>query len=422
MTSVFDYEEKPAAKSATVVPWPGSPEPDEALRLLILTSSTGSGHDRRAYAVQQWMDELYGARVEVRVEHILEKEPGLTRFGVRLYNFVQRHAPLAHHFYWWIVEFFGLTQPTLLRCFGRSWKELVRAWRPHLILSVHDCTNRGYFDTAKRVLGEEAVKCVTYCGEYTGGHGFSRHWVSRAADVYYARTIEAGQWVQLDRGVPLERCRQFGPLLPPALFRRELDEAEREAFLREELGFSPDRLTLVLGTGALGANRHLDFLQVLLARAPDVQVIAVCGRCEATLRRLRVWQRLHPELALYLEGYSDRLDRFLQVSDAVVLRGGSNLATEALWFGCLPLFDAVVPAMPQEALTQRYFLRHHAGLSLRSADDLGRAVDRWLREPSRLEARKAALQALRPTEAPASFVRELYELGREAQARSAGTP
>ena len=79
----------------------------EHLRVLVLTSSTGSGHDRRAEALKAWVATGGHPDLEVRVEHLLEKSSWVLRFGVWVYNTIQRYAPYLHNIYWYIVELFG---------------------------------------------------------------------------------------------------------------------------------------------------------------------------------------------------------------------------------------------------------------------------------------------------------------------------
>ena len=63
------------------------------LRILVLTSSTGGGHDARAEAFAEWCFQLYRHDVDVRIEQMLEKSSVVNRTGVNLYNRIQRAAP-----------------------------------------------------------------------------------------------------------------------------------------------------------------------------------------------------------------------------------------------------------------------------------------------------------------------------------------
>ena len=48
-----------------------------------------------------------------------------------------------------------------------------------------------YFQTARRILGADKVRCATYCGEFSGGFGYSINWVEPSADLYISRTATA---------------------------------------------------------------------------------------------------------------------------------------------------------------------------------------------------------------------------------------
>ena len=75
--------------------------PGPLVRTLILTSSTGGGHNMRASSFVHWTHETLGAGAaeEIQIHKCLENTHGLYRFGVGLYNRIQRHIPWAHHVY-----------------------------------------------------------------------------------------------------------------------------------------------------------------------------------------------------------------------------------------------------------------------------------------------------------------------------------
>ena len=115
------------------------------LKILVLTSGTGGGHNARANTFRQWVAHLYGGQAEVKIEHILENSSGITRFGVKVYNWIQRNAPILHNIYWWIAEIFGLLNSIFPSVGYRYYIHLLQNYQPQVIFSVHDSTNRGYF-------------------------------------------------------------------------------------------------------------------------------------------------------------------------------------------------------------------------------------------------------------------------------------
>ncbi len=123
------------------------------VRILILTSSTGAGHDARAQAFAEWCFELYRYNVDVRIEQMLEKSSGFFSAGVRFYNWIQQKSPWIHKAFYLFVELLSLLNRRSVS-FGRSYyEEVLREYQPHLVFSVHDCLNRGYFQLARKVLG-----------------------------------------------------------------------------------------------------------------------------------------------------------------------------------------------------------------------------------------------------------------------------
>ena len=78
------------------------------VRILILTSSTGAGHDARAQAFAEWCFELYRHNVDVRIEQMLEKSSGFFSAGVRFYNWIQQKSPWIHKAFYLFVELLSL--------------------------------------------------------------------------------------------------------------------------------------------------------------------------------------------------------------------------------------------------------------------------------------------------------------------------
>ena len=72
----------------------------------------------RASSFVHWTREAAGnaAANEIQIHKCLENTHGLYRFGVGLYNRIQRHIPWAHHVYFNFLEVAGMhsTQKRLL--------------------------------------------------------------------------------------------------------------------------------------------------------------------------------------------------------------------------------------------------------------------------------------------------------------------
>ena len=126
---------------------------------MIFTSSGGTAHDAAAYAIRDWLSAT-DPDWDVHVESVLENASPVTRFGVDLYNWIQKYAPWLHQLYWRLVELEDVIKPGTVLFGHRYLVRLLKRFRPDLLISTHPHTNRGHFDLAKRVLGPQ-LRCIT---------------------------------------------------------------------------------------------------------------------------------------------------------------------------------------------------------------------------------------------------------------------
>ncbi len=383
------------------------------VRILVLTSSTGGGHDARAQAFAEWCFELYRHDVDVRIEQMLEKSSGFFRTCVNFYNWIQKKSPWIHKAFFLFVELLSLLNRRSVS-FGRAYYEKVlREYQPHLVFSVHDCLNRGYFPLARKILGPDRVRCATYCGEFSGGFGYSVNWVEPTADLYIARTGTARDFA-VKLGMPAARTRVRGHMMQPRQYLEVLPEAHRAGYRERELELHPDLFTLFIATGTNGANNHLELLPRLLPFAGRLQVIVICGRNREAYNQVVHWRAEHPELDCFVDGFSEHVHLLMQVSHAIVTRGGTTTCAKALHYRCPIIFNAVGGIMPQEELTVKYFRNGNGAELIASADEFGALIGRWQAEPSSYDLLRRNFIGLRYEENPVVVIEELVDLGQAA--------
>jgi processive 1,2-diacylglycerol beta-glucosyltransferase len=383
------------------------------IRILVLSSSTGAGHDARAQAFAEWCFELYRHEVDVRIEQMLEKSSGFFSAGVNFYNWIQKKSPWVHKAFYLFVELLSLLNRRSVS-FGRAYYEAVlKEYQPHLVFSVHDCLNRGYFQLARKILGPAKVRCATYCGEFSGGFGYSANWVEPSADLYISRTATARDYA-VKLGMPLERTRVRGHMMKPRQHLEVLQAEARRAFLEENLELRPDFFTVFLATGGNGANNHLDLLEQLLPYANRLQAVVICGKNREVYNQLVHWRTEHPSFNCFVDGFSDEVHLLMQVSDVIVTRGGTTTCAKALHFGCMIIFNAIGGIMPQEELTVKFF-QHGAGVPrIANATEFGRLIDSWMSYPHGYELLRDKFLHLRYEENPVVVIQELVDLAQEA--------
>ncbi len=392
------------------------------MRTLILTSSTGGGHNMRASSFVHWTREMNPAAAnEIQIHKCLENTHGLYRFGVGLYNRIQRHAPWAHHLYFNFLEVTAPCQSRRRLLGVDRFRAILDHVRPRVVLSTHGSLNHGFFDLAREHLGKDAVRCVTYCGELFGKYGFSRHWVNPEADLFIGAVPETCAMARL-LGMPADRTVMGGFLLNPNFYRRRLTTEQRAGYLRDKLGLDPAKFTLLLSTGEHGVNNHLAFLEALHAQGPrsDLQVIALCGRHPGDREKVAAWGANHPAFPVVALAHSTEMHFLLQCASAVVARPGTGTTSEAIISGCPLIFNALGGFMPQEWITMQFAERHQIASTVHRADALPPILAHWAANPGLLPEIRERVWDCRPRAHPARILRLVQDVAADLPVRSPG--
>jgi processive 1,2-diacylglycerol beta-glucosyltransferase len=376
------------------------------MRVLILSSSTGGGHDMRARAFQAWAQLSPELKLDTQVHRPLESGHGLYRFGVGFYNWIQRNAPWLHHGYFNFLEEVKPCRSAGGLLGKKQFCATLETARPDVLLSVHGSLNHGYFECARNVLGRERVRCVTYCGELFGGYGFSRNWVNPAADLFIgavAETAEAAERL----GMPGERTQVKGFLLRPAFYEPALTTYQRDKYIRDKLQFDPAEFILLLSASSRGANNHVAFLQALKQRGLNVQTVVLCGKSPAAEMQIEQWKKQNPQARVRVLPHHTNVAELLRSVSAVVARPGTGATSEGIISECPLLLNCLGSAMPQEWITVKFCRKHRVAETIHRPDDLARTIAEWLREPARPAAIRQRMREIRPAGHPRDILRSV---------------
>ena len=310
--------------------------------LLILSSSTGGGHNMRAYALKYWWEKKGGL---AKVSHPLESTFKLYKFGSELYNVIQKYCPRLHFLYFFFLEYANLHRKGFAILGAQNWINEVLSFNPRIVVGVHAHLNHGYFDLLRSKL-KSPFKFFIYCGEMGDSIGFSRHWVNKNADGFFgpfSDTCDAA----IKKGMPVKKTFLVEPLLRPAFYKR-CNKSEIE-FLLTKYGLSMEKPIFLLGTGANGVNRHIEILSALDLFQNDFQVVALCGNNVPIYERVLKVRDKYKFKILPLKLIDDHeMVIFLSICKFFYTRPGAGSTTEAVACGAPIIFDISGGLMPQE--------------------------------------------------------------------------
>jgi processive 1,2-diacylglycerol beta-glucosyltransferase len=378
------------------------------MRWLILTSSTGTGHNMRADSLRQWADRVFGNEVEIRIHHVLENTHPIYSFGVGFYNTIQRWCPRFHHIYFNYLELAAMHSKSA-KILGRdTFINLVTDWAPDRIISVHAHTNHGFFDLARRALPKRRTRCITYCGELSGGYGLSRHWVNPRADGFIGATDEI---CAASRAVGMKPHRIFkgGFILRPSFYGGEVRHQREADVMAKELNLDRSAFTVLLSTGLAGANNHIEILKELAALKRPLQVIALCSARRNTRKKIEAFASRHPHLTIRALDHTDRMLALKRLATVLVARPGTGSTSEAIQLGLPLIHNGIGGVMPQELITVKYCRLHACAYFGDTPAGIVRHIRRMLEEPETLIRLRRNLADAKPTGRPEDIVRWIYD-------------
>jgi processive 1,2-diacylglycerol beta-glucosyltransferase len=368
-------------------------------RVLILTASYGSGHNRVAatLAAQFRRD---GALPRV-VDHFYDLvHPEFDRLTRNLYYAVLRRVSVLWGGAYWLGDQLSVSSPLLIglnRLGTRKLARLLRAEPPDHVVSVHPTPVASLSELRRR-----GLRIPSHTTVFTD---FVAHtqWIHPHVDRYCVPAEEIARDLTA-RGVARERVTVTG--IPVG---EEFVQPSERAQARLGLGLSP-RLPVLLfmdGSGG-GFGRLEEATRTVLAMEEPLQALVVTGReeaLEARLRQLAVGR----ESRIKIFGYVDNVRQLMAAADFLVTKAGGLTLGEALaaelpviCFGSLP---------GQEARNERFAAMAGVALVASSGAQLQRVIGAALRDPVLLRNIRERIRSYRRPQAAAEIV-EMVLTGR----------
>jgi processive 1,2-diacylglycerol beta-glucosyltransferase len=349
-----------------------------SLRVLILSASVGSGHNRAAEAIDLAMRErLPSAEIE-RVD---------------------------------VLDF---AKPLFRRCYSRGYFDLI-AKAPHLVGYLYDRLDQPLkawerpFDNARfgiqnlslrrlirkltsdtwdiaictHFLPAEIVAAMRRGGRMhcplaivTTDFDTHRLWHSRPCELFFTATAEGK--ANLTRwGVPPDQICVSGIPVHPTFSQRRGKIAARR-----ELGLDPHRPVLLQLSGGVGVGPIEQIHQELLSVTTPAQIVAVTGHNHRVLQTLEAIDcPLHHDRRII--GFTKQIDIFMAAADLVVSKPGGLTVSESLCRG-LPMM-IIDPIPGQETRNSDFLLENGAGVKVNGLAAIKLKIEQLLSDVDRLE-------------------------------------
>lgn len=368
-------------------------------RVLIFSSSYGSGHIRAAEAV---MEELLRQDSMAEIIHtdwavLISKK--LNDMIKHTYIGIIKYAPkLWGRIYY---DTAGLSSDSALQRFLNRLGETVfldyiNSVNPDIIVCTYPII-AGILARLrlKKILDIPVATVVTDYAVHT-------QWVHPGMDLYVVGCDEIYQGF-VSRGINPGSIQTTGI---PVSNKFEI-KLEPSRIIRE-LGLSPQRSTILLMGGAYGVLNDFKEICKLIADLPvPCQVIVVCGRNKRLYNSLDeiIHHTCNPIVRF---GFVRNMEELMTAADLIITKAGGLIVSEALTKR-LPLV-IFKPIPGQEDENTNYLCRIGAGVAAHNMVDLNRIIHELLKRPEELEKMRQAAALAVPGQAAERAVASMLKM------------
>ena len=328
----------------------------------------GGGHRAAANALRQVM-ERQGSPLEIRMVNLQEVLDAMDVFrkvtGLRLqdiYNLMLRKgwtlgSPQLMVGMHWVIRLFHPKTVSLLEAF---WRER----RPDMVVSLVPNLDRALCESLARALpGVPFVTILTDIADYP-----PHFWMEDQPQHFICGSAKAVEQARAMGHAEDKVHRVSGMILNPRFYEIAPLAGEQRAAARAKLGFDPAKPVGLVLFGGEGSAAMWQIARLL----PDRQLLLICGNNAKLREKL---QRLPHGAAMFVEGFTNEVPRYMQLADYFIGKPGPGSISEAVAMRLPVIVESNAWTLPQERYNAQWVRETGVGTVLPNFRGIARAVE-----------------------------------------------
>ena len=375
-------------------------------KVLIMSASTGGGHNRAARAIKEELESRTIDNMSIECEIVDSLKLVNNTMDKVISRGYEKSALYTPKAYGSVYRFSETTIASknefktnpLTSLIARKFKHLLNESTPDLIIgthpfpmialstlkknnNIHSLSRSESFYKSTKVDIPPMISVLT---DYTT----HSTWIQNEID-YYIVGHEYVKELLVYEGVDSEKVKAFGIPVEKSF----LSHRDRETVLTE-LGLSPEKLTVLLMGGSFGAGNIKETLEDLIAIDRDFQILVITGRNEHLKDKLsKMLDSTIHNKNICLLGYTNKMNDILASIDVLISKPGGLTTTEALLNDVPMIVPYFIPGQEEENLD---FLTN-CGAALRTTKKYSLPVllKVLIDDPSRLDNLRKNIKSIR---------------------------
>ena len=379
-------------------------------KVLIMTASTGGGHNRAAKAIIEELEKrtFNGEEIECKIiDSFKLVNQAVDKVISEGYEMSAKYTPYAYGKMYNLSDkkFFSINEfknNPLSLLMARKFKKMIMEELPDLIIGTHAFPLVALSKLKKGARGEELEgdfnefvarsqdeiynfpPLISVLTDYTAHSTYLQDEID-----YYICGDEYVKELLIEDGIPEEKIKPFGIPVEKSF----MESRPREEVLTE-LGLDPEKKTVLLMGGSFGAGNIKGTLDDLSEIDRDFQILVITGRNEHLKTALE--ERVagyDTSIDIRIIGFTNIMNDILPAIDILVTKPGGLTTTEALLKSVPMVIPYYIPGQEGENLD---FLTN-CGVAIRTTNkfSIKSVIKVLLDNPDRLERMKENIRGIR---------------------------
>ncbi len=329
------------------------------MKVLILTVTTGQGHNQAAKTLKDYLEKNEGISAEIldAFEYINQ---GLKEIVSRGYLMSAKRIPKIYGKAYRMAEKRDSDNGYIMRAtssiMAKKLIKFVEEFDADVIVCTHVFAAMLITDVEKRFSRD--IKTVGIVTDFT----VHPYWEETQLD-YYVTANEFLTNQALKKGIDKDSVIPIGIPIDPQ-FAQNVEKSRA----RELLGVDDMRTVLVM-SGSMGYGKVARIVKQLDSSDLDFQIISVCGNNQRLKKRI---DKMHKNHKIYNYGFTDKISLMMDAADCIVTKPGGITSSEALAKG-LPMVIAN-PIPGQEDRNVEFLMNNGAAFKVSSTFPVDEAI------------------------------------------------
>lgn len=338
--------------------------PEKRKKILILSTSFGSGHRTAAYAVQTGLKHLYGEDYQIKVMDFTEtiSSKGAIKTSEKLYNEAAKFTPSFWKLLFEVsdsrkrVKFFNLINYPFI---ANRIHEIFSQNNPDVIISTHPVWDYVISHIWKKHYAGSAF--ITIITDSISVH---QAWVTGKSDYYIVSNQDTAESLyQFD--IPKEKVKPLGFPLKLEFYQ----PTDRKKFL-QSLKLNPKNFTLLLIANTAAGPNILKLVEKIKLQ-PNQQLIIITGN---NTKLKEKFKNMTFDFPVKIIGWVDNMYAYMHSSDIIITKAGGATIMECVACQKPTIIPQVIPG--QEEGNAELVKKHNLGVVLKRPSDINSAIQK----------------------------------------------